>query len=679
MQQWSARLDSHIKTCPRWFSGVGAWDSPALHTDFLKTAEADTADGPQAIVLRPWHTPAGKRLIEHSLAVKFVLLTVAGQLVLFAALTLHNGKLLEESLEQPFRLRVDNLKPLLNALLAPLLVEKNYAALDERLQETRSDEDIRYLVLRNADDVVVASAGWDRSTPLPLASKRVLDSDEVFDTFLLIEAGGRKYGTLNLGLSTQKLASYRDDLLWRGFVILAFGMLVLGFIQALLALHLTRRLRRVSAASEEIALGNFDLELDASGRDEVARLAASMNAMSAAIREKVRSLEQSEEHLRLAMDVGAVVPWQRNLADDSLNWGEGVERLLGPLPAGQTNYPDLLAMTFPDSVTDLVHARNNAIRSASVYRCDIRICRTDGNEAWLAVHGKFKRDSGAAAGYLIGVTRDITADKRAELEILRLNEVLENRVAERTAELRDAIQELEAFSHTISHDLRAPLRAMSGYLDLIRTEFPADAMPGNSSSYLARIQVNASRMSQMLDDLLLFSQASRSPIQRRDVDPAAVVAALLDELSPPEAARASVGVKAMPVCQADPGLLRQVYANLISNALKYSAKVAQPRVDIGAMSEGANETVYFVRDNGAGFDMAQAAKLFGVFQRLHGDRDFEGSGVGLSIVYRIVTRHGGRVWAEAAPGEGATFYFTIPATGPDRTAGPAREPLLPGG
>jgi signal transduction histidine kinase len=601
----------------------------------------------------------GRLLREHSLATKFLLLTVGGQLVLFAVLAVHNASLLEESLEQPFRLRVESLKPLFNASLAPLLVSRNYTGLGEQLRDARSDDDIRYLVVRNEDDRIVASTGWDEALPLPLASKKVLDTDEVYDAFILIEAGGRKYGTLNFGMSTKKLASYRDELRERGFAIIAAGMLLIGAIQGFLALQLTRRLRRVSSASEEVALGHFDMQLDDSGRDEVARLAASMNAMSLAVRDKIRSLESSEEHLRLAMEAGLVVPWRRDVTSDVLQWGAGVERLLGPPPADGSGYPDLLTMVDEESRIRLVSARGEAIRNVSSYHCDVHIVRTDQAEAWLAVRGKFVPASGSTAGSLMGVTRDITSGKRAELEILRLNRELEARVEERTAALQGAIKELEAFSHTISHDLRAPLRAMSGFPVLIREECADRPLSAKAASHLARIEANAIRMARMLDDLLSFAKASRSPLNRCEVVPERLVNELLQE--PQFSGAGCVRVHAMPACSADPALLSQVYANLISNALKYSGKVAAPAVEIGASGEPGCAVTYFVRDNGAGFDMAHAKNLFGVFHRLHNASEFEGTGVGLSIVQRIVSRHGGRIWAQAAPGEGATFYFTIPS------------------
>ena len=241
-------------------------------------------------------------------------------------------------------------------------------------------------------------------------------------------------------------------------------------------------------------------------------------------------------------------------------------------------------------------------------------------------------------------------------------------IAERTAqlqrandELRLANEQLEAFSYSVSHDLRAPLRAIDGYANLVLLQ-PDVVLPGPAGERLHKVSASARQMARLIDALLAFSRLARQAVQRRRVDVGALAAACAEELRGEHTAAVQIG--ALPAAHADPELLRQVLANLIGNALKYSARAAAPRVEVGALAQ-AGETVYFVRDNGVGFDMQHAGKLFGVFQRLHADEGYEGTGVGLAIVQRIVQRHGGRVWVEAEPGKGATFYFTLGAAGPD--------------
>jgi signal transduction histidine kinase len=254
-------------------------------------------------------------------------------------------------------------------------------------------------------------------------------------------------------------------------------------------------------------------------------------------------------------------------------------------------------------------------------------------------------------------------------ELKSMNEELEQRVQERTHELEIANKDLESFSYSISHDLREPLRAVEGFCEIFRTEFAA-SVPEEGRAVLARIASGASRMTQLVNDLLHLARFSREPLQRVPVPMRALAQHVLARLTEAVGARPiSVQVGELPDCCADPGLLEQVWVNLISNALKFTAGRDPARVEIGALQQGT-QSIYYVRDNGVGFDMRYAAKLFGVFQRLHSVQEFEGTGVGLSIVHRIVTRHGGRVWADSRPGEGTTFYFSLTGPAPAQ-AGPA--------
>jgi PAS domain S-box-containing protein len=246
---------------------------------------------------------------------------------------------------------------------------------------------------------------------------------------------------------------------------------------------------------------------------------------------------------------------------------------------------------------------------------------------------------------------------RAE-EIERLNAELERRVAERTAELEAANRELEAFSYSVSHDLRAPLRAMDGFSRIVLTQY-AGEISEEARRYLELVREGAQQMGRLIDDLLAFARLSRQPLVRQEVDLERLVRQCFAELAEERSGRA-VDLTVLPLrpCTGDPALLKQVVSNLLSNALKYTRARPEARIEVGGR-ETDGGYAYYVADNGVGFDMRYAGKLFGVFQRLHRVEDYEGTGVGLATVQRIVHRHGGRVWAEAAPDRGATFLFTL--------------------
>ena len=270
--------------------------------------------------------------------------------------------------------------------------------------------------------------------------------------------------------------------------------------------------------------------------------------------------------------------------------------------------------------------------------------------------------SGAGKGICLAM-QDVTERLQAQRTMQRLNEVLEERVRQRTAELETTNSELEAFSYSVSHDLRSPLRALDGFARIILEEFE-QSLPAEAQEYVHDIRRNAKKMGHLIDDLLAFSRLSRQGLEKRTVSMNALVRqVLLDFRGEQETRLVEVVFHDLPPCQGDPSLLKQVWVNLLGNAFKYTRKSERPRIEIGC-HERDGQQVYFVRDNGVGFDMQYAGKLFGVFQRLHKASDFDGTGVGLAIVQRIIHRHGGRIWADAAVHQGATFSFTLPAGDP---------------
>lgn len=346
----------------------------------------------------------------------------------------------------------------------------------------------------------------------------------------------------------------------------------------------------------------------------------------------------------------------KDLTGRVVSWNTGAERIFGYTAAEIVGF-SIERLLAPDRPDEEQRILENAKRGETHLYETVRI-RKDGTPVDLSLAVSPIRD---AQGDIVGVSsiaRDISERKRAEEQILRLNAELEHRVQERTAELTAANQELEAFTYSVAHDLRAPLRHIDAFTRILQEDF-AGSFPPEAAQLLDTIRRSSESMSSLVNDLLSLAHVGRQEMKRERIS----LNLILDEVIA-ELARETKGrhidwqIARLPAIEGDPGLLKQVFANLLSNAVKYTRPREKAVIEIG-LREVNGKRAIFVRDNGVGFEMKHAAKLFGVFQRLHRAEEFEGTGVGLAIVDRVIKRHGGHIWAESEANQGATFYFTL--------------------
>ncbi len=387
-----------------------------------------------------------------------------------------------------------------------------------------------------------------------------------------------------------------------------------------------------------------------------------------------RAMKEAEALLKVAAAVGRLGAWSVRI--------EGMELTLSQEVCAIHEVPDGFEPTLARvlrfyrgasarRLREMLHA---CARDGTPFEAELPITTALGNQRWVRASGLADRDAEGHVVFVQGAIQDITRLQRdadearraaerllhSQLEIERLNEGLEERVRQRTAQLRAANRDMEAFSYSIAHDLRAPLSALAGYSQAL--EECEQSLSVRGRHFLRRIKANARQMDEMTEGLLVLANVSRAELTAERVDLAQVcrdVLRSLQEQQPERAVRVVIGSGLRAT--GDTVLLQRVMANLLGNAWKFTGKREGAVIEVGSEAGSSGQTIYHVKDNGAGFDMSYSKQLFGAFQRLHKRSEFEGTGIGLATVHKIIHRHGGKIWAQAARGEGATFFFTLGA------------------
>jgi PAS domain S-box-containing protein len=388
-------------------------------------------------------------------------------------------------------------------------------------------------------------------------------------------------------------------------------------------------------------------------------------AWFSAVRRRVeRELIQARDHLQIEVAERTQQASLLNLTHDSIfvrdmdfvitYWNRGAEELYGwtPEQAVGKHSQELLLTVFPVPLDDI---RAELLRTGR-WEGELKRTKADGSQVVVASRWSLRRDERERPVAILETSNDITERKRRQEEIERLNQEL----AKRSVEIEGTNKELEAFAYSVSHDLRAPLRHVSGYTELLQKRM-SSVLDEKSQRYMQMMLESAKRMGNLIDDLLAFSRIGRAETQKSLVNLDQLVKEALGEIrQDTEGRKIAWKIGALPNFYGDRSMLRLVLVNLLSNAVKFTRTRPQGEIEIASTDGNRDEVVVFVRDNGVGFDMKYSNKLFGVFQRLHHSDTFEGTGIGLATVQRIMHRHGGRVWAEGLVEKGATFYFSAP-------------------
>lgn len=479
--------------------------------------------------------------------------------------------------------------------------------------------------------------------------------------FQPVDQGGKRLGTLYL--KSDMGAMYERFQLYGAIsaLVVVLAMMLAYWLSKNLQARITTPILALTETAKAISnRQDYNVRAVRYEKDEIGLLTEAFNHMLTRIQEQTQALSESNLKVHAvinsALSAVIVMDSQGQITD----WNAHAEKIFG-WALTDVMGKDLHTLIIPENLRSahrqgLSHFIKTGEGPVIGKLIEMNALRRGGSEFPIELSISVIRNGNEVS--FCGFITDITERKRAEAEIQLFNQKLELKVMERTRELEMVNSELESFSYSVSHDLRAPLRSIHGYMNLLADEYK-EVFDLEAKRLVEIILKNGQKMGQLIDDLLTFSRLGRKELIKANVSMYDIASTLADEIQKGSGrSNLEIIIHELPPCQADSSTLRQVWINLISNAVKYSKHKEKITVEIGSMKEG-EELIYYVRDQGAGFDMNYYDKLFGVFQRLHSEKEFEGTGVGLAIVQRIVAKHGGRIWAEAKVNEGATFFFTL--------------------
>ncbi|HED16809.1 MAG TPA: PAS domain S-box protein [Gammaproteobacteria bacterium] len=594
---------------------------------------------------------------------------MAVEVVMLSLLLGNSLRIINNTIQEQTTLYVESINPLLVVSLSEYVFTRDYASLIVVLDKLVKAPMSSFTYIAVYDDQHNAYA---KTIGTPGTLKTVSQGEESrLDSNILHESTSLYLADLNVGkvyygLDISAFITSRENILQQGVLIAVLEILLTALLLSLVGYYLTRHLYELLTGIRKVTHGQYDKDISIASEDEVGQLAAGYNMMTQAVRDRVDALTDEKQRLQITLEsiADAVITTNKSGEIDYIN----------PVAEALTGWNHLDGVGVPLSTVYKVHDEDTGkaienhvvecLRNSAVLHSGPRAILVTREGIELAIEDTVApiQDHNKDTIGVILVFRDITERIARKKELLQHRYNLEKLVSKRTQELETINDELESFSYSVSHDLRSPLRSIDGFSRALQEDCE-DQINDQGMDFLRRIRNSVQRMGALIDDLLMLSRTTR-----RDFTPEMVNISELAEkisgqlrISKPER-KVELVIQAGLEVYADPGLIETVMENLLGNAWKYTGKQAHACIELGQIVN-EDEAAIYVRDNGVGFDMHYASKLFGAFQRLHSTDEFPGTGIGLATVERIINRHGGRIWVEAAVNKGATFYFSLPEHG----------------
>jgi PAS domain S-box-containing protein len=544
---------------------------------------------------------------------------------------------------------------------ATAIVFGDVPAANETLATLRTEPHIRTAALYSTNGELFAY--WPASEPppafnlVPVRPEFAYGVDHL-DVFLPVEQFDSRVGTLymrsDLSARRERFVPYMTI----AMIVLAVAVLVASVMARVMQRGIALPILALADIARTVSQRrDYSVRAEKSSEDEVGALTDAFNHMLTQIQERDAALRQNEERYRQLANAVPSLVWRCDAGGAMVYFNEPWYEYTGRTPEESLGLK-WCTVVHPDDRGNYVRLWHEAVQQGRAYEAEARLRRHDGEFRWFLSRAHPTRDASGQIISWFGTSTDIEDKKRAEEKVNQMNVSLEARVQERTAQLENSNRELEAFSYSVAHDLRAPLRSIDGFNQALIEDF-GNILPEEAKDLLQRSRQSSQRMSQLIDDLLNLSRVARAELRHVRVDLSEMARNIAAELqkSDPER-RVNWQIQPGLVVTGDDRLLKLALENLLGNAFKFTRRREVAEIQFASTTLDGKR-VFFVRDNGAGFNMQFAGKLFGPFQRLHAATEFPGTGIGLATVQRILARHGGRIWPQAQEGKGATFYFTL--------------------